>query len=868
MNNWTTTAHRTLEGYLERNRLRVSSCGADADEVVADLRRHVEQEVAALRLPVVTHDDVQRIVRRIGPLPDDEPGEKPPPPQWNQPKKLPPLSTELVMVFGIVLPVITIAFELATHLCAGTFFDPLPTWMHVLLAAAVPAANWLAWREVRRPDRAVPDWLWLGNAVACGVSLFYTALYLPMMFFAIIGIFYFGLGLLPLAPVCALSSALWLRGELKRQHRRSGKPGLRGWGWAMAGSLALLLGLALPASLTRHWIDRSGSDSPEEANSAIANLRLWGSESILLMECYGRGDRLWIELFGGRRPNAELARKAYYRVTGKPFNSVAPPLSKYQRAGRDLFGEFDWDQGLGGETVAGQVRGLSLAQSRFDGMCRPDEGWAYFEWILEFRNDHERSQREARAQILLPPEGVVSRLTLWVNGEEREAAFAGRAQVREAYQKVAVQQRRDPVLVTTTGPDRVLVQCFPIPPNGGTMKIRLGITAPLLVENSNHAALKLPRVIERNFGVASPFRHSLWLEAPEPASVVLNGLTVDRSKPGKTGIHGEVADAVLGSVDVAMRFAISPRLQTVRALDKRSNDGAVIVQTLEQGSPVFLSRIAIVLDGSEDMNEFFPSVARALNGVPAKPELGVWLAQDGVRQIYSSEWRSSERVSEIVGKLRGVGGQDDVPALLQAWEWAAAKADGTLLWIHGPQPVVLSGLESLRQRLEWRAGRDGPLILDLATRSGPNRITEQLGTLDAFTAWPRLGDLHGDLERLFAIWSGRRQEYRLARAVDREAAAGKASATASSHIVRLWAAERVRALTKSRQVAEALKLAARYQLVTAISGAVVLETQQQYQAAGLTPVEAASVPTVPEPGTWILLMLGLAALAFKWRKRK
>lgn len=101
-------------------------------------------------------------------------------------------------------------------------------------------------------------------------------------------------------------------------------------------------------------------------------------------------------------------------------------------------------------------------------------------WTLEFRNDGV-PDRETRAQILLPPGGVVSRLTLWANGEEREAAFAGRSKVRAAYQEVAVQQRRDPVLVTTAGPDRVLIQCFPVPRNGGTMKVRLGITAPLLL---------------------------------------------------------------------------------------------------------------------------------------------------------------------------------------------------------------------------------------------------------------------------------------------------------------------------------------------------------------------------------------------------
>ena len=223
------------------------------------------------------------------------------------------------------------------------------------------------------------------------------------------------------------------------------------------------------------------------------------------------------QMFDTRRPNSDLAQKTFYRVTGKAFNSMSPPLSKYQRGARDLFNEFEWDSGLGGESVAGQVKGLSLNQSRLDGLSQPDEGWAYLQWTMEFRNDHPESQREARAEVQLPPGGVVSRVTLWVNGEPREAAFAGRGEVRAAYQKVAVQQRRDPVLVTTTGPDRVLVQCFPISPGGGTMKIRLGITAPLLIEHTNQAVLRLPCLVERNFKVRSAFEHSFWLETPKKA---------------------------------------------------------------------------------------------------------------------------------------------------------------------------------------------------------------------------------------------------------------------------------------------------------------------------------------------------------------
>ena len=52
---------------------------------------------------------------------------------------------------------------------------------------------------------------------------------------------------------------------------------------------------------------------------------------------------------------------------------------------------------------------------------------------------------------------------------------------------------------------------------------------------------------------------------------------------------------------------------------------------------------------------------------------------------------------------------------------------------------------------------------------------------------------------------------------------------------------------------DAMQLAARYQLVTPVSGAVVLETQAQYQQAGLQPVPPESVPTVPEPSATVLL---------------
>ena len=92
-------------------------------------------------------------------------------------------------------------------------------------------------------------------------------------------------------------------------------------------------------------------------------------------------------------------------------------------------------------------------------------------------------------------------------------------------------------------------------------------------------------------------------------------------------------------------------------------------------------------------------------------------------------------------------------------------------------------------------------------------------------------------------------------------------AAGSDHIARLWANERVLELMRSRgERAEAVALATRYRLVTPVSGAVVLETKQQYEAAQLKPVDQATVPTLPEPHEWALIIIACAALTWlMWR---
>ena len=104
--------------------------------------------------------------------------------------------------------------------------------------------------------------------------------------------------------------------------------------------------------------------------------------------------------------------------------------------------------------------------------------------------------------------------------------------MREAYQDVAIVHQRDPVLVTTCGPDRVLVQCFPVPPNG-QMKVRVGITAPLIIDDPSTGALALPRIVEQNFDMSSNVKHAVLAGGENPGDRRHAGLEYGAHCPGE-----------------------------------------------------------------------------------------------------------------------------------------------------------------------------------------------------------------------------------------------------------------------------------------------------------------------------------------------
>jgi hypothetical protein len=135
---------------------------------------------------------------------------------------------------------------------------------------------------------------------------------------------------------------------------------------------------------------------------------------------------------------------------------------------------------------------------------------------------------------------------------------------------------------------------------------------------------------------------------------------------------------------------------------------------------------------------------------------------------------------------------------------------------------------------------------------------------------PRQGAVGTTLKELIASWTkpGVAPVLRREHLTNEAAARADGALETSLHLARLWANDEVRRLAAARQTEAAIRLATAFQLVTPVSGAVVLETQQQYAQNNLEPVDAMTVPSIPEPSTWLLLVVGLVVLLLAYRARQ
>jgi hypothetical protein len=287
------------------------------------------------------------------------------------------------------------------------------------------------------------------------------------------------------------------------------------------------------------------------------------------------------------------------------------------------------------------------------------------------------------------------------------------------------------------------------------------------------------------------------------------------------------------------------------------------------------STLCLVIDGSAGMagpiaEVDWVSVSRAL---PADAKVNVIFASDRPVQ-WRQDWAApADAVADLQQWVAGrsfVGGCSSEKALEMAWDLCARRGGGLIMWVHGPQPVVLSSSEGLKQRFRRRpGGKPGnPVLVGVQGLPGPHRLVEELVNIEGFRRLPVLLSLQQTLRHaVSAVASaGPVRMFNLTDPMASSRPVEGAARKASGHLVRLAAFERIMTACRSRKVdRNVTELAVKMQLVTPLSGAVVLETKAQYERNELAPSSPETQPVVPEPTTLVLLALGGLALVRRRR---
>ena len=757
----------------------------------------------------------------------------------------------LFVLTAFVLPLVAFVVELTTHMSAKDIsYNPMPTNAHIATVFLIP---WIilfwGFQKIKGKDMSVPLWRVTLGMVASSSFVFAMPL-VPLLPFALI-LTVVGIGFLPFAPLCTAMAALF---GIAFGYKKAKEKAVKGdqssripW-----GSLGLVLGflfmltLSFPEAQVNRAIAmaREMNDKDNRAE-AVKILRTVDDKYVRQAICEYRRvrgpDPLHPFWASGLFENTHyFDSELYWSMSGKPCDP-----NTWGRNARLIPDRDDKE-------------GILLQESRFDASIDAKAAIAYNEWTFTLKNNDAR-RREADFILQLPPDSVVSRVTLWVNGEPKEATFAGRGKATAAYEAV-VRKARDPILVSEIGPDRVRVRMFPLLVDK-TMKARIGITTPLHLSR-DHNTMHFPKIIAGN--VAPIASHRIWVESKnEIKSNLLNTKIVE----GAYQIRGDIKDEEFAKTTIQSPFF------SVKTLSLHSNKSAEIqrfsTQVFEEKKH-FHNNLIFLIDGGIKMDSQKEALLKSIGQLESQSLVSLFLVDDrGPRKIIEKQQWSARSKSTFINALSDfefVGGRDNISALNRVQEFSNDDND-IIIWIHASQPVAFA--ETLKLDTFQTP------IYELQVDGDRDLNVEKLNLIGALSAIPRAGDMGSDLAAFFAFLHRPTLQRKIEFGVD---SPSPKSHQTSSHLFRLAARDEVNRLIAQSQLntlddnlnhQEAIRLAHETQIVTRVSAAVVLETSDQYKQYGLDQATGNGVPTIPEPEEWaLIIIMSLFLVAILWKRRK
>jgi hypothetical protein len=300
-------------------------------------------------------------------------------------------------------------------------------------------------------------------------------------------------------------------------------------------------------------------------------------------------------------------------------------------------------------------------------------------------------------------------------------------------------------------------------------------------------------------------------------------------------VSGVVTDEVLN--EPLSSITLNRSASTEMWSEDPFNPGFIVTQSVVEHTAAHLRRIVLVVDTSATMESYVQQIQNAVKSLPADLDVKILLADTdiparGSIALTNLYGQDAQSIQWTLDNAMFVGGADNGPVLLEAWELAAQKpGNNAIVWIHSPQRMLLTPLDELRQK--WEQRPYGPTLYSVQTSNGSDEIEKKLDGIEEVKRLARTGLLQSNLENLFAQLMGRVKTLEYVRSSKKlEHPEEFRSGHTSDQLARLWANDEVARILAPHDASltdAAITLAAHYQLVTPVTGAVVLETNEQYR---------------------------------------
>ena len=734
----------------------------------------------------------------------------------------------LVLMGGILLPTFAITSALTANVysaCGVLWRHWFETLVQFGLLVSIPAGIGFAWTKINKNDMRRARLIGHVIGLSLGSSLLAALVTSAAVYLKYPAVDHLGvehvteMGWLALIAWLAVLAAVCVAAKFRSHWPTKGAK--------RSSTVYIIIGaglsvLALAASEARSACIRIAeklvvSGSAEQQQSGLNFLRQANCERDLKLDC---STPRAFDLSGMfLRLDNEQNKKLYFLSTGQPYRF-------------DLLDKADFaslpDDMLGRNVVGDKVANLSMHRSLISGTLHPDSLTSTIDWTFVFKNDGAEA-REARAEIGLPKDAVISEMVLWINGVPKRATIASSEQAREAYQWV-VGGRRDPALVTDLGKGRVLVQCYPIAPHS-EIRIKVSMKSSMKLDKAGEAVASLPTLLKSNFEVEGD--HRVHLRSDRKLMLDLDNVRHVIANNGLHQVSGTLASAKRSRDLIDVRVHRNANIMPVAIKDPLDWRSFIVQQYVPTASNK-PDHLVVVVDGSAAVEKHRDEIARQLAKIPSSIPTSLIVASEQFK-----EGMQFADIDDAIKAMKNVdfkGGQENLGAVIEAAELAGETEGGAVLWIHGPQPALDKELYIIAPYLVK------PNFYELSIEDSVTDVNEFFKNhqeIGPFTPVARNSSFEKDLGRFLSKWQADGVDYtlRYARTYEKPAVIDP-SVYVQDEISRLYVAQRVRELVNKGKRWDAANLAVSYQVVTPVTSAVVLENSSDYARYGLQEASA------------------------------